>query len=179
MPPRPTQRPQPRTNMQSRNTTSTNQNNNYQQNTARVRNIKTTTDDASQTGSNQSEENESVDPESTCYIGEMMEDWNTVNFVQWKESQTKINKINQTQMAEYWIETHSGKCKIHWFVDTGSPRSFVSQTTANRLTNKLGKKHRKQRHKSGRIQMLQQQQNQNKQHPQHRFIIRKHGRTKL
>ena len=32
MTPRPTQRPQPRTNIQSRNTISTNQNNNYQQN---------------------------------------------------------------------------------------------------------------------------------------------------
>ena len=69
----------------------------------------------------------------------MMEDCNTVNVVQWKCSQTKNNKINQTQMGEYWIETHSGKCKIHWLVDTGSPRSFVSQTTANWLTNKLGK----------------------------------------
>ena len=42
-------------------------------------------------------------------------------------------------MGEYWLETHSGKCKIHWLVDTGSPRSFVSQRTANSLINKLGK----------------------------------------
>ena len=28
---------------------------------------------------------------------------------------------------------------MHWLVDTGSPRSIVSQTTANWLTNKLGK----------------------------------------
>ena len=49
MPPRPTQRPKIRTNTQSRSTTSTNQNNNYQQNTRRVRNIKSaTTDDVSQ-----------------------------------------------------------------------------------------------------------------------------------
>ena len=55
-----------------------------------------------------------------------------------------------------------------------------------RLTNNLKvadkqtwEKHQKQRHKSGRIQMFQQQQNQNKQQPQYRFIIRKHGRTKL
>ena len=109
MPPRPTQRPQLRTNKQSRNTTSTNQNNNYQQNTRRVRNIKTTTTDfVSQTGSNQSEENESIDPESTCYIREMMEDWNTVNLLQWKWTQTKTNKISQTQMGEYWVETYSG-----------------------------------------------------------------------
>ena len=42
-------------------------------------------------------------------------------------------------MGEYWLETHSGKCKIHWLVNTGSPRSFVSQTTENSLINKLGK----------------------------------------
>ena len=41
MPPRPTQRPQTRSNLQSRNTTSNSQNsNNYQQNTRRVRKIK-------------------------------------------------------------------------------------------------------------------------------------------
>ena len=137
MPPRPTQRPPTRTNIQSRGTTSTDQNNNHQQNT---RNIKTTsTDDISQAESNNSEENESIDPESTCYMREMMDDWNTVNLVKWNWSQTKINKINQNQMGEYWLETHSGKSKIHWLVDTGSPRSFVSQTTANSLINKLGK----------------------------------------
>ena len=42
-------------------------------------------------------------------------------------------------MGEYWLETQSGKCKIHWLVDTGSPRSFISQQTANNLINKLGK----------------------------------------
>ena len=140
MPPRPTQRPPTRTNIKSRGTTTTNQNNNYQQNNRRVRNIKTTsTDDISQAESNKSEENESIDPESTSYIREMMDNWNTVNLVKWNWSQTKINEINQTQMGEYWLETHSGKCKILWLVDTGSPRSFVSQTTANSLINKLGK----------------------------------------
>ena len=42
-------------------------------------------------------------------------------------------------MGEYWLETQSGKCKIHWLVDTGSPRSFISQQTANNLINKIGK----------------------------------------
>ena len=130
-----------RNNTQNRGTTSTNQYNNYQHNTRRVRNIKaTSTEDISQAESNKSEENESIDPESVCYIREMMEDWNTINLVKWNWKQTKINKINQTQMGEYWLETQSGNCKIHWLVDTGSPRSFVSQSTANTLINKLGKK---------------------------------------
>ena len=69
----------------------------------------------------------------------MMDDWNTINLVKWDWKQTKVNKINKTQMGEYWLETQSGKCKIHWLVDTGSPRSFISQQTAKNLINKLGK----------------------------------------
>ena len=84
MPPRPTQRPPTRTNIHSRGTSSTNQNNNLQQNNRRVRNIKTTsTDDISQAESNKFEAKESINPESTCYIREMMDDWNTVNLVKW------------------------------------------------------------------------------------------------
>ena len=81
-------------------------------------------------------------------------------------------------MGEYWIQTHSGKYKIHWLVDTGSPRNFVSQTTANWLTNKLGKNVENNATKVGEFRCF----NNNKikkQHPQHQFIIRKHGRTKL
>ena len=141
MPPRPTQKPSIRNNIQNRSTISTNQNNNYNPNSRRVRNIKTTsTEDLSNAGSNKSEEDESIDPESACYIREMMEDWNTINLVKWDWKQTRVNKINKTQMGEYWLETQSGKSKIHWLVDTGSPRSFISQQTANTLINKLGKK---------------------------------------
>ena len=140
MPPRPTQKPPIRNNNQNRSTASTNQNNNYHPNTRRVRNIKTTsTEDISNAETNKSEEDESIDPESACYIREMMDDWNTINLVKWDWKQTKVNKINKTQMGEYWLETQSGKCKIHWLVDTGSPRSFISQQTANNLINKLGK----------------------------------------
>ena len=140
MPPRPTQKPPIRNNTQNRSTASTNQNNNYNPNSRRVRNIKTTsTEDLSNAGSNKSEEDESIDPESACYIREMMEDWNTINLVKWDWKQTRVNKIHKTQMGEYWLETQSGNCKIHWLVDTGSPRSFISQQTANNLINKLGK----------------------------------------
>ena len=141
MPSRPTQKPPIRNNIRNRSTISTNQNNNYNPNSRSVRNIKTTsTEDLSNAGSNKSEEDESIDPENACYIKEMMEDWNTINLVKWDWKQTRVNKINKTQMGEYWLETQSGKSKIHWLVDTGSPRSFISQQTANTLINKLGKK---------------------------------------
>ena len=82
MPPRPTQTPQTITNTQNRNITNTNQSNNYQQNTRRVRKIKSsTTENTSQAGSIHSEENKSIDPKSTCYIRILMEDWRIVNLV--------------------------------------------------------------------------------------------------
>ena len=82
MPPRPTQGPQTRTTTHNRSTPTTSQNNNYQQNTRRVRDIKPSTiDNITKTGCNQSEENESINPESTCYIRETMEDWITVHLV--------------------------------------------------------------------------------------------------
>ena len=91
-------------------------------------------------GGIQSEENESVDPESTCYIREMIEYLSSVKLVNWKLSETKINTINKTHMGEYWLENETGQWKIYWLVDTGRQRSFVSQTTANWLTAKLGNK---------------------------------------
>ena len=101
MPPQPAQKPPIRNNTQNRSTASTNQKNNYNPNSRRVRNIKTTsTEDLSNAGSNKSEEDESIDPESACYIREMMEDWNTINLVKWDWKQTKVNKINKTQMGE-------------------------------------------------------------------------------
>ena len=85
IPLRPTQRPKMKTNTQNGNIANTSQNNNYQQNTRRVRNINpSTTENTSQAGGLHSEENESLDQESTCYIREMMEDWSTVNLVNWK-----------------------------------------------------------------------------------------------
>ena len=88
----------------------------------------------------QSKENESIDSESKCYIREMMEDWSAVSLVNWKWSETKINTINKTHMWEYWLDTLTGQWKIHWPVHPGNPLSFVSETTANWLTAKIGQK---------------------------------------
>ena len=139
MPPRPTQRTQYNKNTPSRSSQNTYQYNNNQKNTIRVRNISTTLEDKlSQAGSTHSTENESVDPESTCYIREIMEDWSIVNFIK-KRSEIKVNKINKSELGEYWIATRTGDTKLQWLVDTGSPRSFVSESTANKLISKLGK----------------------------------------
>ena len=61
------------THTQNKNITNVNQSNNCQQNTRRVRNIKPSTIEiTSRAESAHSEENESLDLESTCYIREMM-----------------------------------------------------------------------------------------------------------
>ena len=68
----------------------------------------------------------------------MMEDWNTINLIKnWTE--IKINKINKSNIGEFWIETHKGDTKLQCLVDTGSPRSFISQPTAEKLTSIFGK----------------------------------------
>ena len=132
---------------QKHHTNNTYQYNNNQNNTRRIRNINTTPEDnTSQVGSTRSCEDESVDPESTCYIREIMEDWNTINLIKnWTE--TRINKINNTNIGEFWIETHAGQTKLQWLVGTGSPRSFISQSTAEQLTAKLGKTYRRKQPK--------------------------------
>ena len=81
MPPRALQRPQNRNFAQNRNQQNPYQyNNNNQNNTRKVRNINTTPEEkTSQEGSTHSREDGPVYPESTCYIREMIEDWNTIN----------------------------------------------------------------------------------------------------
>ena len=149
---RPTQRPQTRTNAQNSNISNTSQNNNYPQNTGRVRNIKPLTiENTWQAGSIHSEENESFDPESTCYIREMMVDWSTVNIVNRKWSETRRNTINKTHVEENWLETQIEHLKVHWLVDTGSPRSFLSQQAANWLKTKLRHKIQKEATKVGEL----------------------------
>ena len=138
--PTPTQRTQIGINTQNRNITNTSQNNNCQQNTRRLRTMKSsTTESTSQAGSIHSEENESLDPENTCYIREVMENWSTVNLIHWKWAETKINKINKSHLGEIWLQNQTGKLTQHRLVNTGSPRSFISQTTVNWLTSNSDK----------------------------------------
>ena len=56
---------------------------------------------------------ETIDPESTCYIREMMEDWqNTTNFIQSINfTNEKVTDINQTRRGEFWLKTNTNKNK--------------------------------------------------------------------
>ena len=78
MPPRPTFRPQQR---QQQMNTGSHPPQRYNQLAQRqtqqkIRNINEETETEEQT-----ETDETIDPESTCYIREMMEDWQNINFI--------------------------------------------------------------------------------------------------
>ena len=69
----------------------------------------------------------------------MMEDWSSMNFIQSLNFTTANKKdLNKNKQGYFWIQTLGDKEGINWFVDTGSPRSFISRRTAQYLTKKLG-----------------------------------------
>ena len=57
-----------------------------------------------ETENNQEESEETIDPEATCYIREMMQDWQNVNFIEpnnfTKEQVTEINKKNRREFRK-------------------------------------------------------------------------------
>ena len=86
---------------QHRNTTTTEvQPTGTKTNTGKIRNIneETETDDQTQT-------EETIDPESTCYIREMMEDWQNINFIKAVNfTNEKVSDINKTRRGEFRIK---------------------------------------------------------------------------
>ena len=78
---------------------------------------------------------ETIDPESTCYIREMMEDWqNTTNFIHSvKFTNEKVSDINKTRRGEFWLKRNTNKIQTYWLADTGSPGSFMNIQTAKNL----------------------------------------------
>ena len=78
---------------------------------------------------------EIIDPESTCYNREMMEDWqNTTNFIHSvKFTIEKVSDLNKTRRGEFWLKTNTNKKQTYWLADTGSPRSFLNIQTAKNL----------------------------------------------
>ena len=95
----------------------------------KIRNINEETETEEQT-----ETEETIDPESTCYIREMMEDWQNVNFIKTINfTNEKVSDVNKTDRGEFWIKTKTNNQQIYWLADTGSPRSFMNIDTAQRL----------------------------------------------
>ena len=67
----------------------------------KIRNINEETETEERT-----ETEETIDPESTCYIREMMEDWQNINFIQTINfTNEKVSDVNKTNRGEFWIKT--------------------------------------------------------------------------
>ena len=82
----------------------------------------------------QTETEETIDPESTCYIREMMEDWQNINFIKSVNfTNEKVSDINKTGRGEFWIKTRTNNQQVFWLADTGSPRSIMITETACKL----------------------------------------------
>ena len=130
-----------RNNQGAYNNNNQQQNNTQQQtNTRQARNIQAIPDGNS-IQEEEETETETIDPESTCYIREMMEDWSSINFIESLNFTTVTQKdLNKKHQGEFRIQTSCKNENINWLADTGSPRSFISQSTAQNLIAKLGNK---------------------------------------
>ena len=114
------------------------QNNTQQTNTRRVRNIQAVPHD--NPIQEEETETETIDPESTCYMREMIEDWSSINFIESLNFTTVTQKdLNKNHQGEFWIQTSSKNENINWLADKGGPRSFISRSTAQNLIGKIRK----------------------------------------
>ena len=103
-----------------------------------TRNVKNITEEEEETIApplEEEEDEETIDPEPTMYITELMEDWNKINLIERDFKETKNWDINnRTPHGEILIQTIINKThKLDWLADTGSPRSFIDIKTANEI----------------------------------------------
>ena len=77
---------------------------------------------------------ETLDLENTMYIQEVFDSWNTVNLIKPKKfMNTQPHKLSPNISDEIWIKTNTGEFETEWLADTGSPRSFICKTEADRI----------------------------------------------
>ena len=77
---------------------------------------------------------DTIEPDSTYYIREMMEEWQNLNFIQSvKFTDEKVTEINKTKRGEFRIQTKINSKQTYWHVDAGSPRSFMNIEIARNL----------------------------------------------
>ena len=116
MPSRPSYIPQQR---RQKNNTGTQPQQRYKQLALRqtpqkIRNINEETE-----ADDQTEAEETIDPESTNYIKEMMRDWQNTNFIQSINfTNEKVSDINKTRRGEFWIKTWTINQQTYWLADT-------------------------------------------------------------
>ena len=109
----------------------------------RVRNIRQQDSTSSITGEHNTtieQAQETLDPESTYYIQEIIDSWNQVNHViPIAFMKRNPSGIDASLINEIWIKTKSNNIDIEWFADTGSPKSFINEATATAILQKCNK----------------------------------------
>ena len=75
-----------------------------------------------------------LDLENTFYIQEVFDSWNTVNLIHPKNFvHAHPQKLSPNISDEIWIKTSTDTFETNWLADTGSPRSFICKTEAERI----------------------------------------------
>ena len=105
------------------------------QQTRNVKNINEEEEETIAPPLEEEEDEESIDPEQTMYITELMEDWKKINLIERDFKETKNFELNSmTPNGEIIIQKTLNKNKeLNWLADTGSPRSFIDINTTNEL----------------------------------------------
>ena len=68
-----------------------------------------------ETQDTQLETKEKINPESTCYIREIMEEWQNLNFKQSvKFRDEKVTEIQKTNRGDFWIQIKQIANKVVW-----------------------------------------------------------------
>ena len=77
---------------------------------------------------------ETLDLENTFYIQKVFDSWNTVNLIHPKNFvHAHPQKQSPNISDEIWIKTSTDTFETNWLADTGSPRSFICKTEAERI----------------------------------------------
>ena len=106
--------------------------------TRRVRNIRPTREQQQEEQQLQDTRTETTDEtldlENTFYIQEVFDSWNTVNLIHPKNFvNVHPQKLSPNISDEIWIKTSTDTFETNWLADTGSPRSFICKTEADRI----------------------------------------------
>ena len=77
---------------------------------------------------------ETQDLENTFYIQEIFDSWNTANLIHPKSFvHAHPHKLSPNISEEIWIKPSTDTFETDWLADTGSPRSFICKTEAERI----------------------------------------------
>ena len=84
------------------------------------------------------DEIETIDPEPTMYITELMEDWIKINLIETDFKDIRNHNLNNTTPQGEIIKqkTLKNNSKLNWLADAGSPRTFIDIHTAEELIQK-------------------------------------------